>query len=492
MWVKDSKHGYVKGEFQGVKDGKNVFLLGDGAIVPVAEADVEFANARRFDGVADCSDLAHMNCATVLHNVRARYAQDMIHTYAGPSLLVVNPRKRLPIYTHEAMRFYEGKSRTQVPPHVFAVADEAYRAMLKRQRDQSILITGESGAGKSETAKTALQYLATIAGKASQGGKLEEQLLQSISLLEAFGNAKTPKNDNSSRFSSFVRLQFNAGGALCGASIEAYLVDKSRVVHQDRGERSFHIFYQMLAGADSALRHKYFLDTATTFGYLSDPAASLHESDGAQWARTLKAMEVIGLDPDEQDRILRIVAGIMHCGNIEYAPRNGGDGVAIENLHVAALVCTLWGIKDDAFFFDSLICPRIQAGREVIRMTLDKERALYLRDAMCKAIYDRCFLWIVKRLNCVLRTDRQVNVIGVLDMAGFETLESNSLEQFCINYANERLQQLYNNHTFICEQEEYAREQISWAHIDFGLDSQPVRMWWWGHTENALTPHTDT
>ncbi len=249
------------------KSGSDLKLkMGDGALKTLNEKETLPANPGKFDGVKDCAELSHLNEATVLHNLRVRYDEDLIHTYSvrrvflllprrvtdsdaracqGLFLVVVNPYKWLPIYTDEMIQMYSGKRRTDVHPHVYAIADEAYRAMLRNKANQSILITGESGAGKTENTKKVIQYLATIAGKATSGGKLEEQILQANPMLEAFGNAKTNKNDNSSRFGKFIRVQFNAGGVICGATIQTYLLEKSRVVHQGPGERSFHIFYQV-------------------------------------------------------------------------------------------------------------------------------------------------------------------------------------------------------------------------------------------------------
>ncbi len=439
----------------------------------VAEKDTEPANPGKFDGVIDCSDLSHLNNATVLHNLRVRYAEDLIHTYSGLFLVVVNPYKWIPIYTDEIIQIYQGKRRNEVLPHVFAVADEAYRAMVNGKHNQSILITGESGAGKTENTKKVIQYLATIAGKATSGGKLEEQILQANPMLEAFGNAKTNKNDNSSRFGKFIRIQFNAGGIICGTTIQVYLLEKSRVVFQGKGERTFHIFYQLLAGADSTQRKTYCLQRPTEYGFFSDMNSIVLKSmdDSVEWGHTLKAMDVIGLSQDEQDSIFRVIAGIMLCGNIKYASSYGGEGAKITNPEVIDQICTLWAI-DKETFDKALIRPRVQAGREIVEKHLNVAEASYSREAMCKSLYERNFLWLVKKLNRVLASPTEANFIGVLDIAGFEIFENNSFEQLCINYTNEKLQQFFNNHMFKLEQEEYAREKIEWKYIDFGLDAQ--------------------
>jgi myosin heavy subunit len=473
VWVKDKELGFVKGEIDS-RSGKKVKVkMGDGSSREVEEKDTEPANPAKFDGVKDCSDLSHLNNATVLHNLRVRYAEDLIHTYSGLFLVVVNPYKWIPIYTEEIISIYQGKRRNEVFPHVFAIGDEAYRAMTNNKKNQSILITGESGAGKTENTKKVIQYLATIAGKASQGGKLEEQILQLNPLMEAFGNAKTNKNDNSSRFGKFIRVQFNSGGVICGTTIQVYLLEKSRVVFQGPGERSFHIFYQLLAGADSVQRKTYYLQKPTDYAFFCDKQAIQLKSmdDGAEWGHTLKAMDVIGLTSDEQDNVFRLVAGIMQCGNIKYGSSYGGESAKIENQDVVKNICELWGL-DQETFEKSLIRPRVQAGRDTVEKHLSKAEASYAREAMCKSIYERCFLWLVKKLNRVLASPSEANFIGVLDIAGFEIFEHNSFEQLCINFTNEKLQQFFNNHMFKLEQEEYAREKIEWKYIDFGLDSQ--------------------
>ncbi len=396
------------------------------------------------------------------------------------------------------LQIYQGKRRNEVLPHVFAVADEAYRAMVNGKNNQSILITGESGAGKTENTKKVIQYLATIAGKATQGGKLEEQILQANPMLEAFGNAKTNKNDNSSRFGKFIRIQFNSGGIICGTTIQVYLLEKSRVVFQGKNERvsdsvksfrvvvadglvqTFHIFYQLLAGADSTQRKNYFLQKATEYGFFVDQNAIVLKSmdDSAEWAHTLKAMEVIGLSGEEQDSVFRTIAGIMLCGNIKYASSYGGEGAKIENPEVLDKICTLWDINREVFE-KALIKPRVQAGREIVEKHLSKAEAAYAREAMCKSMYERNFLWIVKKLNRVLASPSEANFIGVLDIAGFEIFENNSFEQLCINYTNEKLQQFFNNHMFKLEQEEVSGRAAmllcATAVADWRLRSTPAR-----------------
>ncbi len=474
VWVKDKDRGFARAEVT-EKSGADLKLkMGDGALVTMPEKDTLSANPGKFDGVKDCAELSHLNEASVLHNLRVRYDDDLIHTYSGLFLVVVNPYKWLPIYTEELIQYYSGKRRADVHPHVYAVADEAYRAMLRNKANQSILITGESGAGKTENTKKVIQYLATIAGKATQGGKLEEQILQANPMLEAFGNAKTNKNDNSSRFGKFIRVQFNAGGVICGATIQTYLLEKSRVVQQGPGERTFHIFYQLPQGATGEQKSRYKLTgPADQWGFYSDKNATALKSmdDVKEFEHTLHAMKVVGLSDEEQDAVFRVMAGIMHCGNIKYGSSYGSEGANIETGEVVDTVAELWKV-DRVKFEKALIRPKILAGRELVEKHLNQDQASYARNAMCKAIYERAFLWIVKKLNSVLAADREANFIGVLDIAGFEIFQNNSFEQLCINFTNEKLQEFFNNHMFKLEQEEYAKEQITWVYMDFGLDSK--------------------
>jgi len=472
-WVKDAEKGFIKGDIQN-KEGSDLKLkMGDGSLRTIAEKDTLPANPSKFDGVKDCAELSNLNEAAVLHNLRVRYDDDLIHTYSGLFLVVVNPYNWLPLYTDEIISMYSGKRRADVHPHIYAVADEAYRAMLRNKLNQSILITGESGAGKTENTKKVIQYLATVAGKANQGGKLEDQILQANPMLEAFGNAKTNKNDNSSRFGKFIRIQFNAGGVICGATVQTYLLEKSRVVHQGPGERSFHIFYQLPLGATAEEQSRYKVSPTAEWGFRSDTSANKVNGmdDVKEFEHTRHAMQVVGLDKEEMDAVFRVMAGIMHCGNIKYGSAYGSDGANIESGDVLDTIASLWKV-DRVKFERSLIRPRINAGREIVEKHLNVEQAQYSRNAMCKAVYERAFLWIVKKLNTVLAADREANFIGCLDIAGFEIFQNNSFEQLCINFTNEKLQEFFNHHMFKLEQEEYAKEQIVWTYIDFGIDSK--------------------
>jgi myosin heavy subunit len=429
-------------------------------------------NPAKFDGVEDCAELGYLNEACVLHNLRIRYDSDVIHTYSGLFLVVLNPYKRFPIYNGYTIDRYRGRRRNEEPPHVFAVADEAYRAMLNEHQNQSMLITGESGAGKTENTKKVIQYLTVIAGK-SEVGQLEQQLLQANPVLESFGNACTVRNNNSSRFGKFIEIQFNSSGYIVGASIKSYLLEKSRVVGQALGERNFHIFYQLLAGADKELGKQLRLGPASDFNYVNQGKNFTIEGvdDAADFAELKKGLSLYGIDEDDQACIWKIIAGILHLGNADM--KEGASGAELVDETSLAVPAELFGVNE-VNLRKGLIEPRIKAGTDWVSQHLSKEKALASRDALAKAIYHRLFLWLIKKINDTMAQPRRAFFIGVLDIAGFEIFKHNSFEQLCINYTNEKLQQFFNHHMFKLEQEEYMREKIEWNFIDFGLDCQPV------------------
>lgn len=387
---------------------------------------------------------------------------------------MINPFKALPIYIPEITDLYKGKRKNEVAPHVFATADMAYRNMLNDRMNQSILITGESGAGKTENTKKVIQYIAAIAGRTGGGGKLEQQILQANPILEAFGNAKTLRNNNSSRFGKFIELNFNSSGFIAGASIISYLLEKSRVIRQGKDERNFHIFYQLLSGADSSLKSILHLERAEYYEFLKSSGCYTVRSidDIEEYKSTLKAFDIMGFSAEEKETILRIVSGILLLGNFSFVV-GFGEGSAIKEDGLLAKLSEILGV--DAAKLDQALCkPRIRAGNETIMTHLNVEKASYSREALCKALYHRLFLWLVNKINEKLTQERAHSFIGVLDISGFEIFKINSFEQLCINYTNEKLQQFFNHHMFTLEQEEYQKERIEWSFIDFGMDLQPT------------------
>lgn len=377
------------------------------------------------------------------------------------------------------MAHYKKQRRIDRPPHIFAVADQAYRSLIASRRNQSILITGESGAGKTENTKRVIQYLTAIT-LGAQGGSslLEEQIVRANPILEAFGNAQTVRNHNSSRFGKFIKIEFNNAGTIAGGNIERYLLEKSRVTHRDPKERSFHIFYQLLAGASPDLKAGLGIaGVPADFDYLKRSNCTVEGiNDRAEFEHLVECMRILGLTEEEQRALFSIVAAILHLGNVEL--REDAEGQAhFGNPAVVEQVCSVLGVPVEEFS-RTLLNPVIKAGRdEVVSQARDVAQVTYSVEALSRALYDRMFARLVERINRAI--DRpsvhgRGNFIGVLDIAGFEIFEKNSFEQLCINHTNERLQQFFNHHMFVSEQEEYRKDGIEWEYIDFGLDLQPT------------------
>uniref|UniRef100_A0A0N4ZTS6 Myosin heavy chain n=1 Tax=Parastrongyloides trichosuri TaxID=131310 RepID=A0A0N4ZTS6_PARTI len=483
VWVPHEKEGFVVGSI--IEDRSNdieVEILDTGKRITLSKDDCQKMNPPKFDKVEDMADLTCLNEASVLHNLKERYFSGLIYTYSGLFCVVVNPYKRLPIYTDNLIEAYKGQKRNIMPPHIFAIADTAYRSMLSEHEDQSILCTGESGAGKTENTKKVIQYLAYVAGTGRQlkssnsKGELEQQLLQANPILEAFGNSKTVKNDNSSRFGKFIRINFDTTGVISGGNIEFYLLEKSRTCRQAADERSFHVFYQLLKGAPAGMRDNLLLMDCDKYRFLNNGYISLpNVDDSTEFNNTIKSMEIMGFQENEIESVFKIVSTILMFGNIEFTQEKKSDQAMIVDDSVAQKVCHLLGIPLQDFS-KALLKPKIKVGREFVNKAQNKEQAEFSVEAISKACYERMFKWLVTRINKSLdRTRRQgASFIGILDIAGFEIFHLNSFEQLCINYTNEKLQQLFNNTMFVLEQEEYQREGIDWTFIDFGLDLQPT------------------
>ncbi|XP_032817136.1 myosin-10-like isoform X1 [Petromyzon marinus] len=489
VWVPSEKHGF---EAASIKEERGdevlVELAENQKKVTVNKDDVQKMNPPKFAKVEDMAELTCLNEASVLHNLKDRYYSGLIYTYSGLFCVVVNPYKNLPIYSEEIIEMYRGKKRHEVPPHIYAVTDTAYRSMLQDREDQSILCTGESGAGKTENTKKVIQYLAHVAsshkGRKDHGapkaaeisfGELEKQLLQANPILEAFGNAKTVKNDNSSRFGKFIRINFDVAGYIVGANIETYLLEKSRAIRQAKDERTFHIFYQLLSGAGEHLKTDLLLEGYNNYRFLSNGNVVIPgQQDKDNFQETTSSMNIMGFTHEEQISLLRVVSSVLHYGNIVFKKERNTDQASMPDNTAAQKLCHLLGIAVTDFT-RAILTPRIKVGRDYVQKAQTKEQADFAIEALAKATYERLFRWLVQRLNKALdRTKRQgASFIGILDIAGFEIFELNSFEQLCINYTNEKLQQLFNHTMFILEQEEYQREGIEWNFIDFGLDLQP-------------------
>ncbi|RPA82005.1 hypothetical protein BJ508DRAFT_103304 [Ascobolus immersus RN42] len=486
VWIKDADKAFLKAEVLNDTDGMLQLRCEDGSLREVHVDQTDKVNPAKFDKANDMAKLTHLNEASVVHNLHLRYQSDLIYTYSGLFLVAVNPYCNLPIYTNEYVNVYRNRSREEPEPHIFATTDLAFRNMLEMKENQSILVTGESGAGKTENTKKVIQYLANVAPGSTVGttgtGTLEQQILQANPILEAFGNAQTVRNNNSSRFGKFIRIEFSRSGQIVGAYIDWYLLEKSRVVKQSSEERNYHVFYQLLRGASRALRDEFLLGSETGLKKWSYTAESNEHiagiDDGDEFETLLDAFKIMGFENHEQIDVLRIIAAVLHIGNLEILPeRRGGDEAKLADRSQAEMLCHVLGIPIDKFV-QGLLKPKVKAGREWVTQNRNKDQVKHSLDALAKSLYERGFGKLVEMIN--EKFDHRSSgsdsesFIGVLDIAGFEIFENNSFEQLCINYTNEKLQQFFNHHMFVLEQEEYAREKIEWKFIDFGRDLQPT------------------
>ncbi|XP_050315844.1 unconventional myosin IC [Anthonomus grandis grandis] len=403
-----------------------------------------------------------------VNNLEKRFKEDVIYTYIGSVLISVNPYKELGIYGSKEVKAYEKKNFFEVPPHVFAVTDTAYRSLKEENREQCILISGESGSGKTEASKKVLHYISEITEQKGDIETVKNKLLQSNPLLEAFGNARTKRNDNSSRFGKFMDIQFNFEGNPVGGNILNYLLEKSRVISQGPGERNFHIFYQLLNGANENTLSKLSLSrNLRQYNYLSN--GNFEEDiniDKTNYEEVERALSTLDFSQNDRQDIFNIIGAILHLGNVKFSLADGKAVIA--NPEVVETVANLINCKRDKLSL-SLVQRTIETIRDVVTTPLDLDLATYARDALSKAVYDRLFTWLVKRINSSLQpSDRRRNVVmGILDIYGFEILEKNSFEQLCINFCNEKLQQLFIELTLRSEQEEYEKEGIQWEHVTY-------------------------
>ncbi|XP_039883715.1 unconventional myosin-Ib isoform X6 [Simochromis diagramma] len=424
-------------------------------------------------GVGDMVLLEPLSEDSFLGNLKKRFDHSEIYTYIGSVVISMNPYRSLPIYTPEKVEEYRNRNFYELSPHIYALADEAYRSLRDQDKDQCILITGESGAGKTEASKLVMSYVAAVCGKGHEVNKVKEQLLQSNPVLEAFGNAKTVRNDNSSRFGKYMDIEFDFKGDPLGGVISNYLLEKSRVVKQPRGERNFHVFYQLLSGASDDTLRKLKLDRDfSKYNYLSLDSAAVSGLDDAANFRTVRnAMQIVGFMEDEVQSVLELVAAVLKLGNIEFKPEsrcNGTDESRVKDKNDLKEMCELLGIEQSvlerAFSYRT-----VEAKMEKVSTTLNVAQAYYARDALAKNLYSRLFSWLVTRINESIQaqTKARHKVMGVLDIYGFEIFEDNSFEQFIINYCNEKLQQIFIELTLREEQEEYIREGIEWTNIEY-------------------------
>ncbi|KAM6936965.1 unconventional myosin-Va-like [Xenentodon cancila] len=425
-------------------------------------------------GENDLTALSYLHEPAVLHNLKVRFIDSkLIYTYCGIVLVAINPYERVPIYEPNIINAYSGQNMGDMDPHIFAVAEEAYKQMSRDQRNQSIIISGESGAGKTVSAKYAMRYFATVSCSSGEAN-IEEQVLASSPIMEAFGNAKTTRNDNSSRFGKYIEIGFDKKNCIIGANMRTYLLEKSRVVFQAHGERNYHIFYQLCASSHLPEFKAFKLGCADDFHGTNQGQNPVIEGvdDAKELCSTRRAFSLLGICEKDQMEIYQILSAILHLSNTEVKEQSADKcSISPDDAHLMVF-CELMGVPCDemAHWF----CHRkLKTTIETFVKSVSKSGAIHGRDALAKHIYARLFNWIVDSINNALMSAvKQHSFIGVLDIYGFETFDVNSFEQFCINYANEKLQQQFNQHVFKLEQEEYMKEEIPWTLIDF-YDNQP-------------------
>ncbi|XP_049664364.1 unconventional myosin-If isoform X5 [Accipiter gentilis] len=421
-------------------------------------------------GVDDMVLLSKISEEAIVENLKKRFMDDYIFTYIGPVLISVNPFKQMPYFTDREIELYQGAAQYENPPHIYALTDNMYRNMLIDGENQCVIISGESGAGKTVAAKYIMGYISKVSGGGEKVQHVKDIILQSNPLLEAFGNAKTVRNNNSSRFGKYFEIQFSRGGEPDGGKISNFLLEKSRVVNQNECERNFHIYYQLIEGASQEQRQNLGIMSPDYYYYLnqSDTYQVEGTDDRSDFHETMNAMQVVGIRGEEQQLVLQIVAGILHLGNISF--REEGNYARVENADSLAFPAYLLGIDQDRLN-EKVTSRKMDSkwgGRsESITVTLNVEQAAYTRDALAKGLYARIFDFLVESINRAMQKPYEEYSIGVLDIYGFEIFQKNGFEQFCINFVNEKLQQIFIELTLKAEQEEYVQEGIKWTQIQY-------------------------
>jgi len=478
FWAPHDVHGYVPARKVGDNGGKVLLETEDGQSLSFAGKQALALEPMKWLQLkqlqSDLVMLDVMNKPLILYNLKKRFEQNEIYTSIGTILISLNPYKRLPLYTPAVMEEYIRRGNRKLPPHVFLIADDAYKQLLENRVGQSIVISGESGAGKTECTKQALQYLAEIAG--SSTSNVEQKILASNPILEAFGNAKTVRNNNSSRFGKYVEIYFDNRAQISGSTNTNYLLEKIRVVKQSNGERNYHAFYQLCRGATAQQRQQLHLEDVSQYWYLSQSGCDTVEDmdDAEEHEAVLQAMHELGWSQQEIDQLYRTLSGILHLGNVKF--RSVGDRQCeVTTPDALQRTCTLLEIDPTAFH--KAVTQRVMRiqGQADIDVPLGKEEAEAARDALAKFIYEKMFDWIVQRINISIGkgSNAQQATISILDIFGFEIFEHNQFEQLCINYTNEKLQQFFNQHTFKKEEELYRFEGINFTHVQY-IDNQPV------------------
>uniref|UniRef100_A0A8D0AM36 Myosin VA n=1 Tax=Sander lucioperca TaxID=283035 RepID=A0A8D0AM36_SANLU len=482
VWIPDAEEVWKSAEL--TKDFKNgdpslQLMLEDGTSIehkldPKTKNLPYLRNPDILVGENDLTALSYLHEPAVLHNLKVRFIDSkLIYTYCGIVLVAINPYETLGIYGTDIINAYSGQNMGDMDPHIFAVAEEAYKQMARDERNQSIIVSGESGAGKTVSAKYAMRYFATVSGSTSEAN-VEQKVLASNPIMEAIGNAKTTRNDNSSRFGKYIEIGFDTRYRIIGANMRTYLLEKSRVVFQADEERNYHIFYQLCASSHLPEFNSLKLSSANDFLYTRQGRSPVIHGvdDTKELSTTRNAFTLLGINESYQMGLFQVLAAILHLGNVEIKDKDSDSSLIPPNNRHLTAFCELVGVTYQDM--SQWLCHRkLKTATETYIKTLPRLQATNARDALAKHIYAKLFNWIVEHVNKALITNiKQHSFIGVLDIYGFETFEINSFEQFCINYANEKLQQQFNMHVFKLEQEEYMKEQIPWTLIDF-YDNQP-------------------
>merc|ERR550539_119762 len=425
-------------------------------------SEVGQVNPPKFEKIEDMADLTYLNDASVFHNLDVRFKAKLIYTYSGLFCIVVNPYKRYPIYTATCVKLYLGKRRNEVPPHLWAITETAYRNMLTNVKNQSMLITGESGAGKTENTKKVIAYLAAVAVPPKKKGaddkkvSLEDQIVATNPILESYGNAKTSRNDNSSRFGKFIRIHFNGAGKLAGCDIESYLLEKSRITQQQEVERSYHIFYQLLQPFVATMKEKCLLtDDIYDYTYVSQgktTVASIDDNEELEY--TDSAFDIIGFSDEEKWDCYKLTAAVMAAGQIVYIQKGRDDQAEMGDMAYPNKVAELYGVNADELF-KSFCKPKIKVGPEWVTKGQTLEQATNGVGGIARATFDRIFKWLIIKCNDTLidKSMKKANFCAVLDIAGFEMFDYNGFEQISINFVNEKLQQFFNHHEHVVVEE---------------------------------------
>jgi myosin heavy chain 6/7 len=481
-WVPDkATHGYWEGLIESTDGDKVTVTILETKEKKVFKKDqVGQVNPPKFDCAEDMANLTYLNDACVLWNSVVRYKNQLIYTYSGLFCIAINPYVRFPIYTQRAMDVYIGKRRNECPPHIFGVAEGSYQGLMNNGKNQSILITGESGAGKTENTKKVIAYFASIgaSGKKKEGEPgLEDKIVQTNPVLEAWGNAKTVRNDNSSRFGKFIRIWFNQAGKLSGADMVVYLLEKSRLTFQAELERCYHVFYNLMSDQVPDLKEKALLSNDIyDYWWVSQGKVtvdSINDKEDMQFAD--EAYDILGFTKEEKYNVYKLTAVVMHMGNMckDFVPVGKEEQAEVKFEVNSSKIAEVCGV-DPEWMINYFCKPKLKVGTEWVLKGQTIALAAASVSGIGRKIYENVFRFIVDKCNETLfdPTMKKVVYIGCLDIAGFEIFDYNGFEQICINFCNEKLQQFFNNHMFVLEQEEYIREGIEWANVDFGMDLQ--------------------